>query len=54
MKHKLRSVVGTHKGVCESLSRCARVTHEKVCVYTHLYVCYFEDQKRGDAVTHLI
>ena len=38
----------------ESLPRCVRVTHEKVCIYTRLYVCCFEDKKRCVAVTHPI
>ena len=36
-----------HIQVCsESLPGCVRVTHEKVCIYTHLYVCCFEDKKK--------
>ena len=36
-----------HIQVCsESLPRCVRVTHEKVCIYTHLYVCCFENKKK--------
>ena len=34
--------------------RCVRGTHKKVCIYTQLYVCCFEDKKRCVAVTHLI
>ena len=34
--------------------RCVWVTHEKECVYSHLFVCSFEDKKRCVAVTHFV
>ena len=35
-----------HTKVClDNSSRCVRVTHEKVCICTHLCVCCFEDVK---------
>ena len=34
--------------------RCVWVTHEKECVYSHLFVCSFEDKNRCVAVTHFV
>ena len=35
----------------DSSPRCVRGTREKVCIYTQLYMCCFEDKKRCVAVT---
>ena len=34
--------------------RCVWVTHERECVYSHLFVCSFEDKNRCVAVTHFV
>ena len=34
--------------------RCVWVAHEKECVYSHLFVCSFEDKTRCVAVTHFV
>ena len=34
--------------------RCVWVAREKECVYSHLFVCSFEDKTRCVAVTHFV
>ena len=45
-RNTTKGVFWEHTKVClDNSPRCVRVTHEKVCISTHLCVFCFEDEK---------